>query len=596
MLEKLNQKVILFGASKLGITALDKLKNKYNIVALSDNDKHKWGTKIEGIEVVPPESIINLTDVCVIVTSMYHKEITNLLKKQGIEDIYIFEISESGKVSIHKYYNFIKDEKDYAHMFDKDIYRKLYEEVGTVEENKEIRWREEWMHHFKPKEGSNILELGAHNGPNLIHYARLGHNITGVELSESLISTFNKYIKLEDNEVKKKAKMVCGWIEEFKSNEKYDYVLCTEVLEHVIDPVKILEVAKNSLKEDGFVYITSPTVHWGNNTHVRGVAPDDLKEWLKKAELSPVIIFVENDRTFCFAKIRKDDKLNKDNWYKNYESLLSNNKFDFGDLEYVDNYIRLNRKNQEFNKYKVIGITRIRNEELIIEDTLQHMKKFVDCFIILDDKSDDSTLSICCNNPYVKEILVNLNWEKGRIYEETKQRQMLYDIAKLYSPEWIFYFDADERFEGDIKEFILSEKAVNINSIDISLFDAYITEDDCMSYKVEDKLYNFRKYFGPEMRNIKMIWRNEENIFFKELDSREPDVEGKSITKFYCQHYGKSLSIQHWEDTCNYYSNHFPEPYKSKWEYRKGKAIHTASDFGRKLYIWDEVKKNYVKI
>ena len=53
--------------------------------------------------------------------------------------------------------------------------------------------------------------------------------------------------------------------------------------------------------------------------------------------------------------------------------------------------------------------------------------------------------------------------------------------------------------------------------------------------------------------------------------------------------YGKSLSIEHWEETCDYYIKHFPfDTYGRKWTERKGKAIHTESDFGRQLYEWGE--------
>ena len=63
-------------------------------------------------------------------------------------------------------------------------------------------------------------------------------------------------------------------------------------------------------------------------------------------------------------------------------------------------------------------------------------------------------------------------------------------------------------------------------------------------------------------------------------------------------HYGKSLSVEHWEETCDYYINHFPfQTYGRKWLARKGQAIHTQSDFMRPLYEWgDALFANAVKI
>lgn len=197
----------------------------------------------------------------------------------------------------------INNEQDYRHLNDKDRYREMYEEVGTVEANKTVHWREEWMRHFHPKEGARILELGAHNGPNLIHYGRTGNYVDGVEISSTLIETFEKHKKLEPLDVQERVNMHQGWIEEFTTNNPYDYVLVTEVLEHVPDPVVILQKACDCVKRSGIIYISSPTNHWGNNTHVRGVPPNELKIWLEKAGMEAEELFTEDHGwTFCLAR------------------------------------------------------------------------------------------------------------------------------------------------------------------------------------------------------------------------------------------------------------------------------------------------------
>jgi hypothetical protein len=87
-------------------------------------------------------------------------------------------------------------------------------------------------------------------------------------------------------------------------------------------------------------------------------------------------------------------------------------------------------------------------------------------------------------------------------------------------------------------------------------------------------------------------------VFFAEGHEREPGGTERVLTALYCQHYGKSLSVEHWEETCDYYIQHFPfETYGRKWLDRKGRAIHTQSDFMRPLYEWDETLfANAVKI
>src|SRR5262249_11766423 len=162
----------------------------------------------------------------------------------------------------HKTHRYISDSPDFRHLEDRERYKALYNEVGTVEANRVIRWREEWMKYFRPRAGATILELGAHNGPNLLRYARLGHEISGVELSDTLIETFETALQGETNDVQSRIRIHRGWIEEFVPKTRFDEVLCTEVLEHVIDPISILKVARTALKPRGRVYVSSPSSLW----------------------------------------------------------------------------------------------------------------------------------------------------------------------------------------------------------------------------------------------------------------------------------------------------------------------------------------------
>jgi glycosyltransferase involved in cell wall biosynthesis len=253
-------------------------------------------------------------------------------------------------------------------------------------------------------------------------------------------------------------------------------------------------------------------------------------------------------------------------------------------------------------KQFLIGITRVRNEAPILGDTLDFVGRQVDAIIAYDDASTDRTLELLRRHPKVALILANGAWEadvKARRTAEHRHRQLLLLYAREQLRfEWMFCFDADERITGDLRRFARGPRASGCDGVRFRLFDAYMTPDDYAPYQPGQELLNFRRFYGPERRDILMLWRNRPEVFFAEGHEREPGGISRLRTDLYCQHYGKSLSVEHWEETCDYYIHHFPfETYGRKWLARKGRAIHTQSDFMRPLYEWGDVLfANAVKI
>ena len=78
----------------------------------------------------------------------------------------------------------------------------------------------------------------------------------------------------------------------------------------------------------------------------------------------------------------------------------------------------------------IIGIIRMRNEELILKDTPDHMASHVDAFVVFDDRSTDGSVDIALNHPKVIEVIVNDRWRKNRTWEETANRRKLLQRAK----------------------------------------------------------------------------------------------------------------------------------------------------------------------
>src|SRR5260370_7017883 len=63
------------------------------------------------------------------------------------------------------------------------------------------------------------------------------------------------------------------------------------------------------------------------------------------------------------------------------------------------------------HKLFLIGITRVRNEALILRDTLEYVGKHVDAIVAYDDASTDRTLEILGGHPKVALIVTNRSWE-----------------------------------------------------------------------------------------------------------------------------------------------------------------------------------------
>jgi hypothetical protein len=253
-------------------------------------------------------------------------------------------------------------------------------------------------------------------------------------------------------------------------------------------------------------------------------------------------------------------------------------------------------------KHFLVGITRLRNEELILRDTLDYVGKHVDAIVAYDDASTDSTLEILRGHAKVALIVSNASWEvdiDARLIAEGRHRGLMLQLAREQLPfEWMLCFDADERVTGDLRGFLEGYDLGDCEGIRVPLFDAYMTPDDCAPYQSDRALLDFRRHFGPEQRDILMLWRNRAEVFFPEQKARAPKGIERVRTDLHCQHYGKALSVDHWEETCDYYIRHFPfETYGRKWSDRKGRAIHTQSDFMRPLYEWgDMLFANAVKI
>src|SRR4030042_919630 len=174
---------------------------------------------------------------------------------------------------------------------------------------------------------------------------------------------------------------------------------------------------------------------------------------------------------------------------------------------------------------KIKGLTKVRNEEKIIKDTLDHWGKICTGGIyVYDDVSKDRTPEICEAHPCVNQVIRGEEWDLDRERAEYMTRQCVLERGKIFAEkdDWFCY--------------------------------VYITPEDVLLADFRE-----RKFVGPEFRTIPFFFRNSPYLGYDKPDQRIVNLEPgiKIIISGIVKHYGKGISIEHWEETCDYYINFY---------------------------------------
>lgn len=101
--------------------------------------------------------------------------------------------------------------------------------------------------------GNIALEMGCSDGYSTSILSDLVERLDVVDGSKRMLE------KLEDEVVKKEnVTFIYSLFEDLVYENKYDNIFCSYVLEHVVDPFQILEIAYRALKPGGRLFITVP--------------------------------------------------------------------------------------------------------------------------------------------------------------------------------------------------------------------------------------------------------------------------------------------------------------------------------------------------
>lgn len=103
--------------------------------------------------------------------------------------------------------------------------------------------------------GKNVLDIGCGGGILTESLARLGVNATGIDMSDDAIAIAKEHAEKSDLKIHYALSSAEDFAEKNLSN--FDVITCMEMLEHVPDPISIIQAAAQLLKPHGYLFFST---------------------------------------------------------------------------------------------------------------------------------------------------------------------------------------------------------------------------------------------------------------------------------------------------------------------------------------------------
>lgn len=165
--------------------------------------------------------------------------------KSVIDNPAMFGVTGDFVETLEKYLSGLKDIGN-GRLYEKNFMAHIYVDHFKI--------YTEYINKFKTISGCTILELGCGSGGSLLQLESYGAKVVGIEIDPSLIKLTNSRIKASKNSYCVQAD---GFYLPFPDGT-FDICVCSHVLEHVVEPHKMVEEINRILKVGGIALIEFP--------------------------------------------------------------------------------------------------------------------------------------------------------------------------------------------------------------------------------------------------------------------------------------------------------------------------------------------------
>ena len=105
---------------------------------------------------------------------------------------------------------------------------------------------------FQDKKNIKILDIGCGRGNISLPLASLGYQVLGIDLDTNSIEEVKNRNNFNNAQFRVQDASTLD------IDEKYDFIIASEVVEHIEEPTEFLKSLKNILKQKGFLIVTIP--------------------------------------------------------------------------------------------------------------------------------------------------------------------------------------------------------------------------------------------------------------------------------------------------------------------------------------------------